>query len=227
MKSTTAFPSPSTPDARPKADGPVSEIKSADRLPIEPADGDRSGPTRSADESRSPSALERQLRAIDARIIMLGREIERIGKVQISNQQLAAECATLRQQLIDLEILAPMLRGLVGLADRARRDVTTMLDWKRGPGASSDSDSDPFGLAIEARRSDRTEIEALLAMYGVQSFRNPSQRFEAHCQKCLERVLTRDPQKHGRIAQRMLPGYRRGAVVLRPEYVAVFVDSSR
>lgn len=163
------------------------------------------------------AVFERSLRAIDARLMGLVRELERLTADRSLATQLQAECGRLREQHHERETLAPIFRGLIGIADRRRQGIAAARTGPQSPG--------PAALAelVEAQRADLAEIEALLAAYGVESFRQPTDRFDPHSQKCIKRIPTLNPNRHERLARRLLPGYRRGSIVLRPEFVTVFV----
>ena len=68
-----------------------------------------------------------------------------------------------------------------------------------------------------------TEIEAYLAIFEVQSFRNQEASFDPSLQHCAQVVPTADRKLAGFIAARIQPGYRRGEKIIRPECVEVFV----
>ena len=76
---------------------------------------------------------------------------------------------------------------------------------------------------LEAREADLVEIEALLTRYGVEPFQHPTDEFHPQTQRCVERIESRRAKQRGHVVARLLPGYRREGVVIRPECVSVYV----
>ena len=133
----------------------------------------------------------------------------------------------LREHLHEREILDPIFRLLIGLADRCREEnLERVRSAQRLPRDAETSSLPEQCQIIAARSADLVEIEALLATFGVESYHHPGEHFESCWQKCVRTIPRRDPRLHQSIAGRLLPGYRRGDRIIRPEYVTVHIVSS-
>ena len=89
----------------------------------------------------------------------------------------------------------------------------------------SESQIKSLRYLISCRRRDRIETEERLAVLGAQAFTHPGTEFDPTSQTCIERCASRNGSVPGEIASRLQPGYRRDGRVLRPECVAVFVQT--
>ena len=130
----------------------------------------------------------------------------------------------LAEQFHEREVLGPLFRTLIGLADRCRQDVARLRTMQEDTIGKSRLDvSLPASCLLQARQADLVELETVLANLGVEPFHHPDERFCAQLQKCMKRMRTAKQAKHQFIAQRLLPGYRRGERIVRHECVSVFV----
>ncbi len=139
---------------------------------------------------------------------------------------LLKECRTLREHSHERNLLFPLCRSLIGVADRYRQDLGRLRGMLIGVVERRGLDAVALSLShiCDNRRIDLLEIEALLATLGVESFQTPSDLFDAANQRCIKRIHTSIPAWHQRIAQRLMPGYRRhGDRLVRPECVTVYV----
>ena len=140
------------------------------------------------------------------------------------DQRIAAleeECRAHHEAAFERQVLEPLALGLIGLADRARRECTQLrraLKRRGRPARPAPLLEDYLAM----RTADVAELEALLQTLGVESFQQPDDRFDSSAQTCRIRV-NGPPERAGCIAGRLLPGYRRGARVLRREQVKVYV----
>ncbi len=137
------------------------------------------------------------------------------------------QCRALQEGFHELEVLAPIFRLLIGLADRCRQDNLDRLSSLNGQPRSADLG--PIGSLCQlatARNTDLMEIEAVLATFGVEVFHHPGDRFDSSRQKCVRAIPCQAAHLHSSIAGRLLPGYLRCDRVIRPEYVSVYVPSN-
>ncbi len=135
-----------------------------------------------------------------------------------------AECTTLRERFHEREVLMPIFRCLIGLADRCRDQTARLRGILKARRDQLNFDEIlVLRSLIEGRHADTVELDALLSSFGVESYRQNGDQFTAASQKCVKRVPTRDRRLHQRIAERLQPGYRREATIVRPEYVSVAV----
>ena len=135
------------------------------------------------------------------------------------------QCRALQERFHEREVLMPIFRSLIGIADRCLSGAANMRATLE---AQSGLELDvvlAVRHVIEAREADRIELEALLATFGVEPYRHEGDRFTASLQKCVRRVSTSRQERHETIAARPLPGYRRHGTVIRPECVEVHVHT--
>ncbi len=139
---------------------------------------------------------------------------------------LQSECTALRERFHEREVLWPIFRSLIGVADRCREQTAQLkATLRRQRQSLSVEECLVLRSVVDGRHADEIEINALLATLGVASYRQEGDRFTAASQKCVKRIPTRDRQHHQRIAERIQPGYRREATIVRPEYVSVYVHT--
>lgn len=139
------------------------------------------------------------------------------------------ECRALRERHFEREVLLPLLRSVIGIADRCRRENLRLKQIVKGYRRRSMEDVIAISLhqLIEARNADLIEIEAVLAQFDIEAFHNPTKRFDAQTQKAVQLIDTAQPELHQHIAVRLLPGYRRGTTLVRREYVTVYVHNQQ
>jgi len=81
-------------------------------------------------------------------------------------------------------------------------------------------------VLLKSSEADLIEIEGAMDTLGLEAFIHPDDVFNPHSQSCIKRINTSDPELEGKIASRILPGYRRcGAEdeLIRREIVEVYV----
>lgn len=128
------------------------------------------------------------------------------------------------EQFHEREVLQPMFLQLIAVADRCRQKITKLETLLEKPGAIKDKAKRELArYLVSARRADLTELENILANFGVVPFEHPDETFDRSVQFCMVRTVAERPGLTGKIAQRLRPGYRRNAQVIRPESVAVYV----
>ena len=168
----------------------------------------------------------RELMEIRKELTALRSELPRLA----TREQILADLHNRHQALADRfherEVLIPIVRQLIGIADRCRQNEEALVAHLAK--AADDGRllrSRYLEFLLESRRADRIEIENILANFAVEPFEAPEEVFNSALQTCVTRVPTSVPHLVGRIANRLRPGYRRNGQVVRPECVAVYVAS--
>ena len=130
------------------------------------------------------------------------------------------ECRALRERHHERELLYPMFRALIGIADRCRGELHKLRQLDEACGRDLSIDV-AIRYMVVSRKADLVETEAVLARFGVESYQHHDSLFDPRLQKCVKRIASPHRTKHGRLAGRLLPGYRRGEATIRPECVSV------
>lgn len=127
------------------------------------------------------------------------------------------------ERQFEREVLRPLSLSLIGIIDRC----TTEIERLRAQQRCTPDTEVHLALCelIESRSADQIELEDALARLGIESFQDPSSHFSPSTQKPVELKRTEDHKLLQRVARRIAPGYRRGDDIVRPEYVAVFVQA--
>jgi hypothetical protein len=134
------------------------------------------------------------------------------------------QCRAAGERVFEREVLDPVAMTLISIAGRCRQQVAKMQSLLETHARSSNKAALlAIRRILEARTADRIEVEAVLANYGIEPYEGPDNDFDPSTQKCISRQEREDASLHGRVAQRLLPGYRRNGRILRPEYVSVYV----
>jgi molecular chaperone GrpE (heat shock protein) len=183
---------------------------------------------RTSKPDETAGALERTFARMAEELAAMRQELQRLKTDDSVLTSLHKRCQELSEEHHERDTLRPVFHTLIGIADRSRQQTAR---YRRTLKMHSTLGDDSIGLVLsqltEARNADRIEIEGLLANYAVEPFLNPSDVFDPSTQKCIQRVECHDPALEGRIAQRILPGYRRDGRILRLEYVSVHVRESK
>lgn len=170
-------------------------------------------------EALSVAALHGKLDQLIEQLQQQAKDDRLLTNLQESNRKLT-------EQFHEREVLDPIFRGLIGIADRCReqsgriRHALSQPSYQRNATAQA-----ALRHILEAREADRLEIENLLATLGVEAFRNPTDKFDPTVQKCIQRHSTDQPERRLIIAARLRPGYRRADRIVRPEFVSVYIDT--
>ena len=173
------------------------------------------------EESTEPTKL---LMTVRSDVAQIAHELQRIKTDDLVLSEMHDRTRKLAEKFHEREVLLPVFNVLIGIADRGRHlteRARQKLSKMNGPA------NHPMRLAIkhivEARDADRLEIENLLAVFGVEPFENPGDRFDPSCQKCIKRAPCDQSRLDQKLAQRLLPGYRRHGQIIRQEGVAVYL----
>lgn len=111
-------------------------------------------------------------------------------------------------------LLQPVLKDLVALHNnilkfaRARRGYEQeRRDWHE---------------LLDSFETFTEELCDTLARYGVDVHRSDNESFDPKTQRAVKTIPTHDPAEHKRVADRLLPGFRRDKKVIAHEQVVVF-----
>jgi molecular chaperone GrpE (heat shock protein) len=180
-------------------------------------------------------ALAKQLSSqLEGILKELGSCREELSRLSIQTEELKAadqivadlsnRYRELSEQFYEREVLGLVIHRLIRLADGCRHQLGRLQNT-RAKHADSNNESAVKALAllIGTQEANLVEFEDALADLGVESFRHHEDAFEASLQKCINRVECKDTALTDRIAERLLPGYRRHEKVVRKEYVSVYV----
>lgn len=200
------------------------------RVPVE-VDGPSVADTFSGTERTALVELSRRVEQLSERLgaqiehlAALSAEVKRLGVEERLLADLHNENRDLREQFHEREVLLPLFRSLIGIADRCSDETAKLRVALSGQASALPLEAVlAIRHVLQAREADRVELEALLAAYGVEPYRQEADRFSPGAQKCIQRVPTQRRERHEQVATRLLPGYRRSGTVLRPECVAVYV----
>ena len=180
-------------------------------------------------------AVAEQLSALTAQIaglaaaqdVVLGT-IKELGVQDRVLGEMHDQTRRLREGFHEREVLHPIFRSLIGIADRCRQENAKLRGAIAAHALHRDVD---HALVVQhlvnARKADVIELEALLTRFGVESFESTGQQFHAQWQRCVKRIPTSRQQRVGKIAERLLKGYRRGDAVIRREHVTVYVHAKK
>ena len=156
----------------------------------------------------------------------LAPEIQRLRTDDRVLSHISSKYQQLSEQHHEREFLYPVFNGLIAVADRCLQQTDRLRGILGDHSAEANRTIvEAIQLLLDARDADRVEVESLLANHGVQRFEHPEEMFDATVQKCIHREECDDASLNGRVAQRLLPGYRRYGKVLRHECVSVYVHS--
>ncbi len=171
--------------------------------------------------------LDERLQAVDQRLVAMNTDLGQLGTESRVLSEMHDQCRTLQERFHEREVLLPIFRALIGIADRCRNEAAKMRATLNNQERGLELD---VVLALrhllDAREADRIELEALLATLGVEVYQHGGDLFQAGLQKCVKRIRTSRPERHERVAVRLLPGYRRDETIVRPECVGVYVQAT-
>ena len=171
--------------------------------------------TLETDRRRSAEVLERLNQFIES-----GQNADHLQQVVAG---LHDECRQHRERFYDREVLLPLLRGVINVIDRASGEIKSLKGLRGNSLDAGRRWKEVVDYYISARRADRLELGNLLARYGVDCYRCPENQFNSRMQKCVKITPTHKKKREGLIAGRMRPGYRREEVIVRPEWVDVYM----
>jgi len=170
------------------------------------------------------SQIQQELKPLAGQIAEVNGEIKRIKTEHRVLAEMHDRCRELGEQHYQREVLGPLFRSAIGIADRCRQQADTLKELLRKHSAKDNKTAmQAIRYLLDARQADHIEIESLLANYGVEPFESPGNKFDSSTQKCISRTATQDASLAGQISHRLLPGYRREERIIRQEYVSVYV----
>jgi hypothetical protein len=226
VRANQAVSPPSPPTARPESGDDLEHMlcETGEAAEINPSEQPGSPEDVLGPIKARLDALAKDVGAVGEKLSGLTEEFEGLRSRDDLLVEMHKQCRAAGERVLESQVLEPIFLTLIGIADRGRQQASKMQSVLDAHAASTNR----AGLLaiqriVEARAADRIEIEAVLANHGVESFETTDSKFDPTAQKCISRVEREDASLHGRVAQRLLPGYRRNGKVLRPEYVSVYI----
>ena len=160
------------------------------------------------------------------KLAMLGDQMKRLKTDDRVLTEMHHRYRELNEKHHEREVLRPIFLGLIGIADRCEQQTVKYRKIFNRYKSNGNKTAVKFiRFLVEAREADRIEIESLLANYSVQTFKQCDEKFDPKSQKCIKRIKCDDPEKQGVVYERVLPGYCRDGVIIRQEYVSVYVSN--
>ncbi|MEK6677167.1 MAG: nucleotide exchange factor GrpE [Planctomycetota bacterium] len=179
-------------------------------------------------------AVEQQFAALTNVLQQVGSELQSLRQAPTPrpgdavHADVSERYRELCEQFHEREVLLPILRTLIVIIDRCLEQESQLqqaIDRRIAAGADA-----AIIKALRQRKAmrtaDRTDIENVLRAFGVDPFQSPDSTFDRSLQTAVGRIPCRDGQVPGQVANRLRLGYRRGARIVRPECVEVFVKPS-
>ena len=168
--------------------------------------------------------IQEYLKPLSGQIVEVNAEIKQTKIEQRVLTEMHDRCRDLGEQYYQREVLGPLFRCVIGIADRCRQQADTLKGLlKKHVARDNKTAMQAIQYLLDARQADYIEIESLLANYGVEPFENPDIKFDPTTQKCISRIETPEVDLVEKVSQRLLPGYRRDKKIIRKEYVKVYV----
>lgn len=167
--------------------------------------------------SETLEAFEALLRKLDEGFAGLERAFEnKLAYDAHKEQQIDALHRELQEHKRGLlgRAVRPLLTGMVRLHDNLGRKADEWRDF--------DSAEPTFEQGARALEEFQDDLEIVLEENGVDLFRVPSERFEPRRQTAIRTLETSDPEKVGRIARRLRPGFERDGQLVQKERVEVW-----
>jgi molecular chaperone GrpE len=192
----------------------------SDLLPLSPTLGDPK-PTESGGEPSLADVLTRLETAVTAGLAGLLLEVREKAAVDRFREEqvdrLHAELQTYKNDLVSKQT-RQLIQGIVRLHDDLGKSVTALRQ-------KSPEELTPETL-FRQLADFQDDIELLLGQHGVERFEILGEEFDPRRQTAARTVPTEEPERVGRIAERVRPGFEQGEATLQKERVAVYVASN-
>lgn len=183
------------------------------------------GPAAETGNEAAPEAGEDALRAAVRRLethvsAETGRILQAFGDKlafdafkEAQVERLHAELQQHREGMLQ-QATRPLLSAVIRLHDDLGKVVASLR--QRPPEEITPE------RAFRALDGFREDLELLLSRHGVEPFDPPDDVFDPRMHTALRTVPTEDPDRAGRIAERLRPGFSQGEALLQKARVAVF-----
>jgi len=171
--------------------------------------------------------LSKKFSALNDCVLSLKKTLEDHNSLKQLVDDLGNQCRDLREQQHERELILPLVRSIIAIADRCRGQMKELdeMIFKNNK-AKNKSGVKALQYIVKSRQADLTELEEALANLGVETYENPEKNYKPELQKPLQRIKSKKSELHLQIAARILPGYRRFERVVRKEIVNVYVNHS-
>lgn len=164
-----------------------------------------------------------KLESCSGKLDLLVPEVKELKASEAVITELSIRHKELNEQFYEREVLSPVLFCLIAIADRCHQQIKELQKvLSKHAQSKNEAGITAIKYLIDARKGDLVEAENTLAKYGVESFKNSSQKFDPATQKYIDTMPSEQTEQHGLIAQRLLPGYKRYEKVIRKECVVVY-----
>lgn len=146
-----------------------------------------------------------------------------IPMLRLISQELLTEYRTLRANFYERDVLRPVFLAVIAAIDRLS-DLLRQIrrEERRRPRRSTRGNAKTTELECRLELCVE-DMHACLAQFGVRWYRTPQDRFSPRWQHLADAVPTTRRTDHGRLAERISPGYCRDKWIIRPESVRVYV----
>ena len=171
--------------------------------------------------------LSKQISTLNDCVLLLKKPLEDHNSLKQLVDDLGNQCRDLREQQHERELILPLVRSLIAIADRCRGQIKELDEMiVKNNKAKNKLGVKALQYIVKSRQADLTELEEALANLGVELYENPEDDFKPELQTPLQRIKSKKSELHLQIAARILPGYRRYERVVRKEIVNVYVNHS-
>jgi molecular chaperone GrpE (heat shock protein) len=161
-------------------------------------------------------------------LLGLAREIDELKAADQIVTDLGNRCRDLSEQFHEREVLLPIIYCLIRMTDGCRQQIDKFQNLlEKHPDSRNEAATRALKFLIDARKTDLVELNSTLANLGVELYEHHEEVFSPSLQKCINRIECQDKSLDGRIARRLLPGYRRYERIVRKEYVNVYVKTNK
>jgi|GEM_PF-2922070 len=188
----------------------------------------QSASQQTADMAEHLGLIQQELKPLAGQLAETNAEIKRIKLEQRVLTEMHDRCRELGEQHYQREVLGPLFRSAIGIADRGRQQAERLKELlKKHAARDNKTAMRAIRYLLDARQADYIEIESFLANYGVEPFESLGEKFDPSSQKCISKIETTEISLVGNLSHRLLPGYRREERIIRQEFVGVYVPKKK
>ena len=170
------------------------------------------------------------LHPLGTQLLRLCESIERLTSAVATHNELTPvlaslsdRCRQLTERSYEREYLQPIFSALIDIVARRSDLAERMKALAELPAIANQPEiSLHLRMLADVNTADRVDIENLIARFGVEAYQAESARFDPETQQSSGSIETNDSSRHGSIAERVCPGYRRNGDIVRRERVRVY-----
>jgi hypothetical protein len=195
-----------------------------------PDKSDVGGRSSHVEDAQPEQPLAATLYTLGAHILELRESIGRLASAMAAQNELAPalaslsdRCAHFTERSYEREYLQPIFSALIDIVARRSNLADRMKALAELPAIANQPEiALHLRMLADVNTADRVDIENLLASLGVEAYQTESDRFDPSAQQAKGSIETGDASLHGRIAERLCPGYRRHGEIIRHERVRIY-----